>query len=345
MISKTFRYPDGVRPNVLALGAVLFGYPLGVALLIVPSWLAPSATHWLLYAAGFLLVSLTLIWSAYFIHEFAHHAIFKSATVNARWGTLMTWINGSCYARFEDLRRKHMRHHVERADVITFDLQGFLRTHPLLRRIVLALEWAYIPAVELLMHAVVMVLPFTARGKKETRGRVIGVLAVRAMAFAAFAWIAPLGWLLYCIAYLVMLTVLRFADCFQHTYDAYPILDDAPIPQDKVRDKAYEQGNTYSNVVGLDSPVLNMLWLNFGYHNAHHERPAMPWHQLPAFHRKLYGDAYVQVIPVRQLLRSFHVNRVRRVMADDYGAVLPPDRAGRADGFLGAVGVSFLTAI
>jgi fatty acid desaturase len=345
MISKTFRYTDGVRPNLLALATVLLGYPLGVVLLIVPARLGQAVASWPFYAAGFLLVSLTLIWSAYFIHEFAHHAIFKSSAANARWGTLMTWINGSCYARFEDLRRKHMRHHVERADVITFDLQGFLRAHLLLRRAVLALEWAYVPAVELLMHVVVMVLPFTTRGKKGTRGRVIGVLVVRAIAFGTFAWIAPLGWLLYCIAYLVMLTVLRFADCFQHTYDAYPILDDVPIPQDKVRDKAYEQGNTYSNVVGLDNAVLNMLWLNFGYHNAHHERPAMPWHQLPAFHRKLYGDAYVQVIPVSQLLKSFHVNRVRRVMADDYGAVLSPGHAGRADGFLGAVGVSFLTAI
>ena len=42
---------------------------------------------------------------------------------------------------------------------------------------------------------------------------------------------------LYALAYLVFVTLLRFADCFQHTYDAYPILDDAPIPDDKVRDK------------------------------------------------------------------------------------------------------------
>jgi hypothetical protein len=35
---------------------------------------------------------------------------------------------------------------------------------------------------------------------------------------------------------------------------------------------------------------------------------------------------------------------VTRVLASDYGAVLPPGAPHRADGFIGAVGVSFLTA-
>jgi fatty acid desaturase len=147
------------------------------------------------------------------------------------------------------------------------------------------------------------------------------------------------------VAYLAFVTVLRFADCFQHTYDAYPILDDKPIPADKLRDRAYEQANTFSNVVALNRPWLNLLWLNFGYHNAHHERPTAPWHRLPAFHRELYADDYAQVTPVRELLRSFHINRVKRVLASDYGQVQAPGTPGRADGFLGAVGVSFLTAV
>jgi fatty acid desaturase len=338
MIAQTFRYRDGVVPNIAALTAVLIGYPLGVALLIIPSWIAKLI--------GFGLVTTTLIWSAYFIHEFAHQAIFKTSAANARWGTLMSWINGSCYAKFDALRRKHMRHHVERADVITFDTQGFLRVHPLLCKTVLMLEWAYIPAVEFLMRGVVMTLPFVNPAKAHvSRSRIAAIFIVRSAAFAAMGWTSPSGLLLYCVAYLLFVTVLRFADCFQHTYDAYPIMDDAPIPQDKVRDKVYEQANTYSNIVGIDNRFLNMLWLNFGFHNAHHERPAMPWHQLPAFHKKLYGDAHGQVIPVRHLLRSFHVNRVRRVLASDYGEVLGADAKGRADGFLGAVGVSFLTAI
>jgi len=337
-ISQTFRYPDGVLPNTAALAFTLLGWPLGVALLVLPSW-------WL-NALGFALVVLTLVWSAYFIHEFAHQAIFKTAQANARWGTLMTWLNGSCYAPFADLRRKHMRHHVERADVLTFDARGFLLRSPAwFRNTVLALEWAYVPAVEFIMRAYVISLPFVDERKRERRLRIIGIALVRIAAFALLAWVSLKALLLYFVAYMVFITVLRFADCFQHTYDAYPILDDAPIPKDKLRDAAYEQANTFSNVVGIDSLWLNLLWLNFGYHNAHHERPTLPWYRLPAYHRQLYGDDYVQVIPVSTLLKSFHINRVKRVISDDYGAVAPHGTPGRADGFLGAVGVSFLTAV
>ena len=338
MLSRYFRYQDGVLPNIAALGATLLGYPAGIALLLQPAW-------WL-QALGVALVCQTLVWSAYYLHEFAHQAIFKTADANRRWGVLMTWINGACYASFDALRRKHMRHHVERADVISFDLQAFLRAAPAwFRRTVLALEWLYFPAVEFIMRGFVVLMPFRAGGSLRERLRVAAIFLVRGAAFALLGWLSLPALGLYFLAYLLFVTVLRFADCFQHTYDAYPTLSNAPVPQDKVRDKAYEQQNTYSNVVDIDSPLLNLLWLNFGFHNAHHDKPAHPWHRLPALHRELYHRDYAQVIPVRQLLRSFHVNRVRRVLAADYGQVLPPSAPGRADGFLGAVGVSFLTAV
>ncbi|MDP3701714.1 MAG: fatty acid desaturase [Hylemonella sp.] len=333
-----FRHVDGVLPNVMAMAVVLLGYPAGVILL--------GQTAWWLNIGGVLLLVLSLTWSAYFIHEFAHHAIFATPQANTRWGALMGWVNGSCYARFGDLRRKHMRHHVERADVITFDVRGFLQRAPAwLRNTVLALEWAYIPAVELLMHSFVVLQPFQAGGAGRERGRMASILAVRASGFALLGWWSLKALLLYALAYLVFLTVLRFADCFQHTYDAYPILDDAPIPNDKVRDRAYEQANTYSDIVGLDNRWLNLLWLNFGYHNAHHERPTEPWYRLPAYHRSLYAHDDAQVITVGELLRSFHSNRVRRILAADYGVVGAPGTPRRADRFLGAVGVSFLTAV
>jgi len=336
--SPLFRHTDGVLPNALALALVLLGYPVSVLLL--------GASFWLLNLAGFLLLVLALTWSAYFIHEFAHHAIFASAQANTRWGVLMSWINGSCYARFEDLRRKHMRHHIERADVVTFDVRGFLLRAPAwFRKAVLALEWAYLPAVELLMHSFVVLRPFRAGGAAKERVRMGAIVAVRVAGFALLAWWSLKALVLYAIAYLAFITLLRFADCFQHTYDAYPILDDAPIPQDKLRDRVYEQANTYSDIVGLDRPWLNLLWLNFGYHNAHHERPTEPWYRLPAYHRSLYADDYAQLITVGELLRSFHRNRLRRILAADYGSVAAPGTPRRADQFLGAVGVSFLTAV
>lgn len=335
-LERHFRYADGIVPNLLALGLTLAGWPLGILLMTQPAWLPVMA--------GFLLTSLTLIWSAYFIHEFAHYAIFRSADANRRWGTLMTWINGSCVAEFDELRKKHMRHHVERADVLTFDVQAFLKRSPAtLRRSVLLLEWLYFPAVEFLMRGFVIARAWSKGGAK--RRRVVLVLALRMAGFALLGWVSPLALLLYFAAYLLMITVLRFADCFQHTYEFHPVHDDTPLPPELIRDKAYEQANTYSNIVGLESYWLNLLWLNFGYHNAHHERPIVPWHQLPALHRQLYGDQYGQVVTVPELLRAFHRHRVRRVLSPDYGQVLPAGEARRADGFVGAVGVSFLTAV
>lgn len=338
MFADHFRYKDGVLPNLAALSFTLLGFVAGVVLLTQPFWLPRLA--------GVLLVTLTLTWSAYFIHEFAHHAIFKTGPLNMRWGAIMSWVNGSCFAPFDNLRRKHMRHHVERADVITFDVKAFLLAAPAWQRnTVLALEWLYIPVVEFLMRGFVIAMPFRAGQPASARRRVIGILVVRTTAFAALGWYSLPALLLYCVAYLLFVTLLRFADCFQHTYDAYPIIGDAPVPDDKLRDRVYEQANTYSDIVGPENRILNMLWLNFGFHNAHHEKPAMPWHRLPALHRELYADRCVQVIPVRALLKSFHVHRVNRILANDYGKVLPYGEAGRADGFLGAAGVSFLTAV
>ena len=337
-MAQIFRYRDGAAPNIAALAVTVLGFPAAVAML--------GAASWWLNAAGLALLVLTLTWSAYYIHEFAHHAIFKSPTANERWGMLMRWINGSCYASFADLRRKHMRHHIERADVLTFDVRGFLLQSPAwLRATVLALEWAYIPAVEFLMRGFVIALPFRDPSKAAARGRIVGVAILRLGAFALLAWWSLKALALYALGYLIFVTLLRFADCFQHTYDSYPILGDQPIPNDKLRDRAYEQANTYTNVVGLNNPILNLVWLNFGYHNAHHERPTVPWHQLPAFHRSCYGQVNEQVVTMPELLRAFHRHRLRRVLSGDYGAVLPRGTPHRADGFVGAVGVSFLTAV
>jgi fatty acid desaturase len=337
-MTNIFRYADGLWPNTLALCFTLFGFPTGIWLLGHP--------HWALNLLGVFLVTQTLVWSAYYIHEFAHLAIFKTQKANESWGAVMSWINGSCYARFADLRRKHMRHHVERADVITFDVQAFLKRLPdWQRNTVLALEWAYIPAVEFIMRVYVVALPFINEAKKNARGRIIGTAVLRLTAFTLLAIWSLKALALYALSYLIFVTLLRFADCFQHTYDAYPILDETPVPADKVRDRIYEQANTYSDVVQVDAKWLNLIWLNFGFHNAHHERPIAPWYKLPSLHRDLYPEGCAQVITVGELLHSFHANRVKRVLASDYGEVPPSGTPHRADRFVGAVGVSFLTAV
>jgi fatty acid desaturase len=336
MSTRLFRHADGALPNALALTYTLAGYVGGLWLMASADW--PGALIGTLWFAHAMIVA------AYLFHEFAHGTIFMQPETNTRGGVLMTWLTGSCYARYDHLRRKHMRHHVDRADVISLDTKALLLSSPAwLRRAVLALEWAYVPAVELLMHAYVIVLPFLNPQRHADRGRVLTILLVRAAVFAALAAFAPRALLLYGVAYLIMITVLRFADAFQHTYDAFAILESDRVPADKLRDKAYEQSNTYSNLASLRWPWLNLLLLNFPFHNAHHEKPTAPWYRLPALHRELYGDTPAQAIPMARLLLPFHRHRVTRVLADDYGVVDP--RADHAAGFVGAVSVSFLTAV
>ena len=334
--SNIFRHADGVLPNFIALTYVLSGYVVGMWLMATGSLaVALTATLWFAHS---------LIMAAYFFHEFAHGTIFSSHAANSRGGVLMIWLTGSCYARYEHLRRKHLRHHVDRADVISLDIKALLNAAPArIRRFVLLLEWCYVPAVELLMHGYVIALPFMREERRSERGRVLIILGVRGLAFAALAWFYPRALLLYVLAYLIMVTVLRFADAFQHTYNAYAILESDKVPADKLRDKAYEKANTYSNLASLRWPWLNLLLLNFPYHNAHHEQPVVPWYRLPALHRTLYGDACQQIIPMSRLLNPFHRHRVKRVLSEDYGVVDSAKR--KTDGFVGAVSVSFLTAV
>jgi fatty acid desaturase len=329
-----FRQPDGSFFNGLAFAYIFSGCFGGFALLMVGGGVG--------FAAGTVLLAHSLIVAAYMLHELCHHSIFRSTGANARWGTVMTWLTGSCYAGFEPLRRKHMRHHLDRADIVTLDIKAFLRRHPLLFRVVIALEWMWIPAVELLMHAYVIALPFVHASRRDQRPRVVRLLLVRGVLFGVLGWFAPQALIGYAMAYVAMTTVLRFADAYQHTYDAFEMDADVQVPDDKLRDRAYERMNTYSNLVSLRWPFLNLLLLNFGYHNAHHERPVASWHQLPALHRRLYPGECAQLLPMRTLVTGFHRHRLERLLRDDYGQV--HGSGNKARDFIGAVGVSFLTA-
>lgn len=336
---NTFKSAQSVLPNSLAFSFAIFGYAFGVYMLF--------ANSVLVNIAGVLLTAQSLIISAYLLHEFSHWSIFKTPDNNRRWGILMSWINGSCYSTFEEIRSKHMHHHVDRADVLTFNVQHLMRNMPVFaRNSIKMLEWAYIPALEILMHFLVIILPFFKPEWHYKRPRLLVILLVRVPLFALMAYISIKAWLLYLLAYGIMLTALRFADAFQHTYDVFLestlAQSDGKIADGKLRDRAYEQANTFSNLTSLQYPWLNLMFLNFPYHNAHHEKPIAPWFQLPKLHNELFGDSTkLPIIPMSKLLTAYHRHRVKRLQSDDYG-VLTNDSA---NAFIGAVGVSFLTAL
>jgi fatty acid desaturase len=304
MLSLQLRHKDGLWPHALALAYGVFGYACGLALMALPDSVANLF--------GVLLPAHAMVISAYLIHECAHNTVFAANVHNARLGACLGWITGSCYARYADLRRKHFRHHVERADVISFDYRRRIPAHPLLAKLIAALEWAYVPAVEIMLHALVVLLPFTDAYYRPRRKRVLSALAIRAALFAALGWVSPRILLLYPVAYMLFLVVLRFMDANQHTYDLVETHDDAPLPGGELRDHEYEYRHTYSNPISMRFPLLNLLTLNFAHHNAHHERPTVPWYRLPALHRELYGDDRTHVLPFRELIHAYHKYRVAR---------------------------------
>jgi fatty acid desaturase len=329
-----FRDREAALSNTLVIAWTCGGWLVSFALM--------GAHAGLLNAAGVLLCAHTMILAAYLIHEAAHQTLFAARSANAIAGETMNFIAGASYASFERIRHMHIRHHVERADLTCFDFKGLMHRRPGVRRTLEILEWSYIPATELLMHGQVVWRPFFVASQRRYLPRAAAMLALRAallLLLGLWSWKALL---LYGVATLLFLQVLNFFDAFHHTFEQYFVAADQPLPSNG-KDRRYEHANTYSNLVSRRYPALNLLTLNFGYHNAHHHRASVPWYKLPSLHADLYGEDPLATLPLSELLKTWHRNRVRRVNSDDYGG--PTQGPGRADHFVGAHGVSFLTVV
>jgi fatty acid desaturase len=327
------RYTDGFWPNLWACLYVLFSYFTGWALFF--------SGNALWYPLGILLLAHGMVIAAYMIHECAHNTIFMDNKWNANLGRVLLWFTGACYGTYEEIRHKHFRHHVDKADVVAFDYRSRLALYPKLVRVMQVLEWLYIPAVEIMMHQLVLVLPFTMKNRHHKRKLVLAVLVIRTSIFAVTFYLEPVAIPLYIVTYMVFLNVMRFMDVHQHTYEIFETLDQPRGPEAKRFDHDYEQRNTFSNMISLHHPWLNLLVLNFGYHNAHHEKPTTPWYRLPTLHKQLFGDDQQQIFPFINLLKSYHQYRVPRMLNADEGDMDSLEKGRR---FVGVDGVSFLTA-
>lgn len=324
----------GALWNGGAIAYTLGSYGAGLGLLL-------AAGLWQ-NALGLLLLTHSLVCSAYLSHEFMHGTVFRrrwgpsARQLNALGGTLMLWINGGCYARFADLARLHLAHHVDRVDYAS-DFPQWLRRLPKpLFWGVMALEWLYIPAVDYLLHWRSALAPFIGSHRREERSRAAGVLLVRGLLFGLLGLLSWKALLLYGVAYSAMLQILRLMDAFQHTYPVFEL--GAVVPRYTAAD---EQRNTFSNVISLRWPWLNLLLLNFGYHNAHHHAMTCPWYCLPALDRQLFRGDEPHYVPLPRLLDNFHRFRLSRIFSDQGQAL---DAAGQQqlETFYGAIGVSFL---
>jgi len=303
-VVQLFKETRGAVYHGLALAYALLGYGLGIAGLFSPYlWVNLLAMLWLAHA---------MIIAGYLLHECAHNTVFKSNEHNARLGKLLTWVTGSCYGTYEDIRFKHFRHHVDNADIIWFEYDKWFARHPLVVKVIQGLEWFYIPAHDVLMHGVMVFSAFIIPQRRDQRARNLSFILLRGSLYAVLLWFFPVAALLYAVAYLLMMTVLRFMDAPQHDYGGTPTLfEKAPAPYKG--DRAYEQAHTFSNLLSVNYPWVNVLVLNFGYHNAHHAKPTTPWYRLPALHRELYGDERSLLIPFWAQVKAFHRFRVSRV--------------------------------
>lgn len=125
-------------------------------------------------------------------------------------------------------------------------------------------------------------------------------------------------------------------DCFQHTYNVFQLGEQ--IPNYTLE---YEEANTFSNILSQEFPWLNLIFLNFGYHNAHHRVMRCPWYLLPELDQKLYGDTYRQRVTLPQLVSNYHQFRIRRIFIGQ-GEVTDQEQGINIEQFYGGIGVSFL---
>ena len=313
--------------NEIAIIYSFIGYVGGIALLLI-------ANVWL-NTLGVILLTHSLIYSAYLSHEFMHGTIFKERRRNVIFGQLMLWMNGGCYYGFQALTLQHVAHHTDRVDVFTFDIPDEIQKLPAsIRKIIFALEWCYIPVIAFWARWQRIIKDWR---KPEQVKQISFVFIIRLIAFLFLGILSSKALLLYFLSYMGMITVLRFVDAFQHTYEAFPV--GTKLPK---RDRDHEQLHTYSNLISYRYPWLNLLILNFGYHNAHHAVMKCPWHSIQELDAELAQNKGINYISLSQQLFSYHAYRVTRLnkgQGDATGVMGDRDY----EKFYGAVDVSFIT--
>lgn len=323
--------------NSLAILYTLGSYGVGIDLFLIPN-------NWI-NVLGVIVLAHSLVLSALLAHEFMHGNTFSNVYWNTVGGSLMLWLNGGCYTRFKDLVKMHIAHHVNRIDYCRFDLLTFLQSiPPPLRWGLLSLEWLYFPILAFLVRIYLILVPFWLPERKDERFRIILIFSIRVSLFIVLGLISFKALLLYFLAYISMIHVLRFMDAFQHTYESLSVGVSQPnhTPEFALHlTNIYEQANTFSNIISQKYWWLNLLLLNFGYHNAHHQFMKCPWYYLHKLDRELYPNTDTHYITLTELFGNYHRFRISRIFTGQ-GKAIDGERGSRIQEFYGAIEVSFL---
>ncbi len=329
-----FKYAEDRIANTIALSILCACYLGG--------WWLLSLPQIILNGLGVLMLAESMVLAGFFVHEFAHGSIFQSGRWNRLAGKCCLWITFHGFFSFTRIQQLHIAHHRNHADVIHFDFHNYLVQHPLQRNGLIILEWCYIPAVELFIkwHSIQRIWQTQIQTEQQL---IFTAVSLYSGLVLTILWLNPSVFIGLLLAYGLFIHVLRFMDMHQHTYQAYVLDDKGNIPSLPTQDKNYEQENTYSNVFSLPWSGLNWLTLNFGYHNAHHAKPFMPWCRLPQLHRTL-GYKHRE-LSAWHLLSNYHQFRVQRVINANIGKpVMELSPSLQASEFHGVIGASFLNA-
>ena len=315
--------------NTAAIAYTFSAYICGVIFLFL--------SNPVLNLGGILLLTHSLACSAYLTHEFMHGTIFKSRRWNSFFGNIMLWLNGGCYNGYQALTLQHIAHHIDRVDVFTFNpIFKLQQLHSIVRKIIFILEWLYFPIMGFWARWHSVFSPFWNPERSEAKIRVIGILLLRMGMFSLMGAVSFKALLLYFIAYVGMITVLRWADAFQHTYEGFP--PGTKLPK---RDRAHEEAHTYSTLLSRRYDWLNLLLLNFGYHNAHHTLMKCPWHSLPELNREIEQPSNVRYVSLKEQLIHYHRFRLTRFILGQ-GESVDENQQPTFEKFYGAHDVSFL---
>lgn len=311
--------------STLTVGAILMSFFVGLLLIV--------AGPWMVSAFGAILYSWSMVAAWYLVHDCSHRLVYVSRFSNQLLGEILSAMTGNLYFSFTYYCRDHNRHHIEKVDIVGVDIHDLLwKSNKYVKSFLLALEWAYIPAVYFYvkLHYIGEIL---LQASVAERSRCVLSLLFYAGFGLAFFTISPLILLWTALAVAVRIHVIRCIDAFQHSFEELD--DDQPLQARG--DNNFEQLHTYSFPVSTKIPWLNMLVLNFGFHNAHHALPSCPWYHLPRLDRAIsrFQVQYSQetgipaYLPIQAMFGPYHRHRVSRILTSGQGS--PRDSKGRFD--------------
>eukprot|EP00122_Pirum_gemmata_P000656 Pgem_evm1s581 len=265
--------------------------------------------------------------SAFLHHDLAHGNVFLSKDykfLNNVFGELNLWVNSGCYFTFQELRKMHQDHHINKVDYETVDSQALITDQGMIfKYILLACEFCYIPAHCLFTWYRAIFAPIWKPNRRFALIRTAMVLFARTVGLLMMAYESSnfFGFLLgYNIAHFLAIHVQRFGDCFSHTYELFPVGTQFPRGS---KDKYYDMEVTFS-VIFPDSLkwIGKVFMLNFNYHNAHHFNTNLPWYALEHYHEhNLVAPTSKRVMELDFIgcLIQYHKHRLTRI-SEEQGA-------------------------